>query len=128
MIRKLSDFIVNKRIAILVVMLILAAVCIVSSRFVVINEDMTKYLPDDSNMKAGLDIMDEAFPETETSNTIRVMFDGLTAVQKSQIPDELGSIPYVDSVDYAAGYHSDLRRPDTENSKEVPAYTDSMGG
>ena len=43
MIRKLSDFIVNKRIAILVVMLILAAVCIVSSRFVVINEDMTKY-------------------------------------------------------------------------------------
>ena len=102
MIRKLSDFIVNKRIAILVIMLILAAVCAVSSRLVVINEDMTKYLPDDSNMKAGLDIMDEAFPETETSNTIRVMFDGLSTGQKSQIPDELVSIPYVDSVDYDA--------------------------
>ena len=111
MIRKLSDFIVNKRIAILVVMLILAAVCIVSSRFVVINEDMTKYLPDDSNMKAGLDIMDEAFPETETSNTIRVMFDGLTAVQKSQILNELGSITYVDSVDYDAD-SSDYNRDD----------------
>ncbi len=102
MIKKLSNFIVNKRIVILVTMLILAVVSIICSQFVEINEDMTKYLPDDSNMKAGLDIMEEEFPEMETSNTIRVMFDDLTDAQKETVLDELSVITYVDSVDYDA--------------------------
>ena len=102
MIKKLSNFIVNKRIVILAVMLILAAVSVICSQFVEINEDMTKYLPDDSNMKAGLDIMEAEFPEMETSNTIRVMFDDLTDARKETVLEELGEIPYVDSVDYDA--------------------------
>ncbi|MBQ8202741.1 MAG: MMPL family transporter [Clostridia bacterium] len=102
MIKKLSNFIVNKRIVILVTMLILAVASIVCSQFVEINEDMTKYLPDDSNMKAGLTIMEEEFPEMETSNTIRVMFDDLTQTQKETVLEELGAITYVDSVDYDA--------------------------
>ncbi|MBQ7923636.1 MAG: hypothetical protein IJ325_13850, partial [Clostridia bacterium] len=102
MIKKLSNFIVNKRIVILVTMLILAAASIVCSQFVEINEDMTKYLPGDSNMKAGLTIMEEEFPEMETSNTIRVMFDDLTDAQKETVLEKLGTIAYVDSVDYDA--------------------------
>ena len=102
MIKKLSNFIVNKRIVILVTMLILAVVSIICSRFVTINEDMTKYLPDDSNMKAGLAIMEEEFPEMDTSNSIRVMFDDLTDEQKETVLEELSAIPNVDSVDYDA--------------------------
>lgn len=102
MIKKFSNFIVNKRIVILVTMLILAVASIICSQFVEINEDMTKYLPDDSNMKAGLNIMEEEFPEMETSNTIRVMFDDLTDTQKETVLEELGTITYVDSVDYDA--------------------------
>ena len=102
MIKKLSNFIVNKRILILVTMLILAVVSIICSQFVEINEDMTKYLPDDSNMKAGLEIMEEEFPEMETSNTIRVMFDDLTDAQKETVLEDLSAISHVDSVDYDA--------------------------
>ena len=102
MIKKLSNFIVNKRNLILVIMLILAVVSMVCSQFVEINEDMTKYLPDDSNMKAGIDIMAEEFPEMETSNTIRVMFDDLTSDQKEGVLTKLSKIEHVDSVDYDA--------------------------
>lgn len=102
MIKKLSNFIVNKRTLILVIMLILAVVSMVCSQFVEINEDMTKYLPDDSNMKAGIDIMAEEFPEMETSNTIRVMFDDLTSAQKEEVLTKLSEIEHVDSVDYDA--------------------------
>ncbi len=102
MIKKLSDFIVNKRKLVLTFMLVLAVVSAVCSLFVNINEDMTKYLPDDSNMKAGIDIMAEEFPEIETSNSIRVMFDDLTDSQKQTVFEELSAIKYVDSVDYDA--------------------------
>ena len=100
MIKKVSDFIVRKRIAILTVMLILAVASVFCSQYVEINEDMTKYLPDDSNMKVGIDIMAEVFPAIETYNSIRVMFDGLTDAQKVAIGDELAAIEGVDHVDY----------------------------
>ena len=102
MIKKFSNFIVNKRNIVLAVMLVLAVASIICSQFVEINEDMTKYLPDDSNMKAGLDIMEDEFPEMETSNSIRVMFDDLTEAQKETVLTELSAIPNVDSVDYDA--------------------------
>ena len=65
---KISNYIVNKRIPILALML--TGVSIFCSRFVEVNEDMTKYLPDDSNMKSGMDTMENALPEMETSGTI----------------------------------------------------------
>ena len=46
--RRLTDFIVNKRNIILSAMLILAAVCAFLVPKVSVNSDMTKYLPDDS--------------------------------------------------------------------------------
>ena len=100
MIKKISNFIVNKRVPILVFMLVLAICSMICSQFVEVNEDMTKYLPDSSNMKHGMDIMESEFPEIETSNTIRVMFDNLNDSQKADILEQLTAIPYVDSVDY----------------------------
>ena len=102
MIKKISDFIVSKRNAILAVMLILAVASVFCTQFVEINEDMTKYLPDDSNMKAGIDIMAEEFPEIETFNSIRVMFDDLTDAQKVTVQEELSAIDGVHHVDYDA--------------------------
>ena len=63
-----------------------------------INMDMTKYLPEDSSMRQGLDIMDKEFPETANANTIRVMFTNLDNKQKLEIQQELSNIRYVDSV------------------------------
>lgn len=100
MIKRISNFIVNKRILILAIMLLLAVISAFCSQFVEVNEDMTKYLPDDSNMKNGMELMEEEFPEMETSNTIRVMFDDLNRSQKEDILEKLAAIAYVDSVDY----------------------------
>ena len=100
MVKKLSNFIVDKRIPILIIMLILAAVCAFGSTFVKVNSDMTKYLPDDSQMKTGVDIMNKEFPEMETSKTIRVMFDDLTGDQINDVKTKLEAIENVGSVDY----------------------------
>ena len=100
MLNKLSNFIVNKRIAILGIMLVFAIVAAICSGFVAINEDMAKYLPSDSNMKAGVDLMAEAFPEMETSNTIRVMFDDLKEGDGAIILEKLKAIAHVDDVDH----------------------------
>ena len=100
MLKKTSSFIVNHRIAVLVLMLVLTVAGAVGSRFVTINEDLTKYLPDDSRMKIGMDLMDEAFPELETSNTIRVMVDDLTGPEKAEVLEKMASIPGVESVDH----------------------------
>jgi predicted RND superfamily exporter protein len=100
--RKLSGFIVNKRIVILTVMLVITAVCGLLIPKVDINTDMTEYLPDDSLMKIGLDVMEQEFPDEAVTQTIRVMFSGIGAEQKSDTLNALKQMAYVDSVDYDA--------------------------
>lgn len=82
------------------VMLLLAIASVFLMQKVTINNDMTKYLADDSPMKIGMDIMEEEFPEMETSQTIRVMFQDLNSEQKMELLTELKDIKYVDTVDY----------------------------
>ena len=99
---KLASFTVDHRRGILAVTLILTAVCVFLMLRVEINTDMTKYLPAKSPMKQGIDIMAEEFPEMETSQTIRVMFDHLQAEEREGIRERLKSIPDVTEVDYQA--------------------------
>ena len=98
--QKIAAFIVKKRKLLLVVMLALAVVCAALMPFVGINTDMTKYLPDSSQMKIGMDRMNEAFPDVTETYTIRVMFRGLDARDKLAIREQLAEIPNVDSVAY----------------------------
>ena len=98
--QKIAAFIVKKRRLLLVVMLALAVVCAALMPFVGINTDMTKYLPDSSQMKIGMDRMNEAFPDVTETYTIRVMFRGLDARDKLAIREQLAEIPNVDSVAY----------------------------
>jgi len=101
--KKIADIIVEKRVWIIITVLILTAVCGMLIPRVNVNDDMTKYLPDDSSMKIGMDIMDESFPETDTDNTIRVIFTGLGDGQKPVIREKLEAIEYVTGVDYEEG-------------------------
>lgn len=98
--KKIADIIVEKRVWIIITVLVLTAVCGMLIPKVNVNDDMTKYLPDDSSMKIGMDIMDESFPEADTDNTIRVMFTGLGDGQKTAIKERLEAIEYVTGVDY----------------------------
>lgn len=54
-------------------------------------------------MKQGLSIMEDVFPESDETASIRVMFDDLTADQISEIKAQLEAIPNVSGVAYEAG-------------------------
>lgn len=98
--RKIADTLVGARIWILATVVILAAVCAFLIPNVEIITDMSEYLPDDSSMRQGMDIMEEQFPDAETSNTIRVMFTGLPESERQSVLARLEALPYVNSVSY----------------------------
>ncbi|MBP3329861.1 MAG: MMPL family transporter [Clostridia bacterium] len=100
--KKITEFIVNKRYLVLGIMVALCLVCCCLIPKVNINTDMTKYLPEDSSMSQGMAAMAEEFPDTKMPNTIRVMFKDLTEVEKSNVKNKLENIEYVDSVTYNA--------------------------
>lgn len=108
--KKLASFIVEKRVLFFVVMLLVAIASFFGMIKTNINGDMTKYLPDDSSMKKGLDIMFEEFPEMGVNATFKVMFDDLTQEQKAQIFENFKAMEAVDTVSYVkngADYNRD---------------------
>lgn len=98
--KKIADFIVDKRYIVMAVVLLIMVICAVLMQKVEINSDMTKYLADDSSMKIGMDLMDEEFAAVDSVQTIRVMFQDLDAAKKAEVLSQLETIEYVDSVDY----------------------------
>ena len=100
--KKLACFIVDQRYKILFIVLALAAVCALLIPRVEIITDMTRYLPDDSPMKTGLEIIKDELGGLTTENSIRVMFTDLPSGEDIQIKERLSTIPGVSSVGYRA--------------------------
>lgn len=105
-VKRIADFIVDKRYLVLGVMLALCIVCVCMIPGVNVNTDMTKYLPDDSSMKQGMDVLAEEFPDMTNPSTVRVMFKDLTDVEKTNIKLQLSEIENVDSVTYNPDIHN----------------------
>ena len=101
--KKVAGLIVDGHKFFLVFMLVIAVLCGLLIPKVEINTDMTKYLPDDSSMAQGIDIMAENFSDMSVSQTIRVMFKGINEEQIVAIKTYLEQIENVDSVSYVAG-------------------------
>lgn len=101
--KKFSELLVEKRRAIIIAVLIFTLVCGLLIPKVGVNKDMTKYLPKDSSMKIGMDIMNDSFPAAETDNTIRVMFKDLGSGEKQEMAERLSKIEHVSGVDFEAG-------------------------
>ncbi|MBQ7826830.1 MAG: MMPL family transporter, partial [Clostridia bacterium] len=107
--KSISKFIITKRYWIFAVMLILTVACVFLYLQVDVNSDMTKYLSDDSSMRAGIEIMSREFPAMETTNSVRVMSEGLSDAEESELLAKLEKIPGGDSVahDESAAYNKD---------------------
>lgn len=97
--RKVTDFIIEKRNYVLTIFIILSVVCLYLSTKVHINYDLTEYLPSTSETRIGMDIMNDEFPELDTS-ALNVMFKDLSTEDKNKIKDELENIEGVSSVTY----------------------------
>lgn len=100
--KKIANFIIDKRYIVMAVVVLIMIICASFMQKVEVNSDLTKYLNDDSSMKIGLDLIEDEFPDTVISQTIRVMFQDLDSAQKADVLSQLENITYVDSVEYDA--------------------------
>lgn len=106
--KKITNFIVDKRYFILVVFILLSGVSLYLGTKVNINYDIAEYLPDDSETRIGMNIMEDNFEEIKSSS-LNVMFKGLEDKEKLEIKEKLEQISNVDSVYYedTSEYNSD---------------------
>ena len=101
----------------MIIFIILALGCVALIPLVNINYDMTEYLPADSAMRHGLDLMDAEFAD-EDSSSLEVMFGDLVSdEEKGQVLQKLEQLPHVDSVDY------DFPEDDEDEYYNKGAYT-----
>ncbi len=107
--KRITDFIVEQRNIILAVFVGLAGVALFLSGQVKINHDMTAYLPDDSETRQGMDIMEAEF-EPEKTSELLVMVADLGESEKQQTRQYLENLEGVARVDYDAS--SDYNRED----------------
>lgn len=98
--RKITDFIVEKRNYILIIFIILSFVSLYIGTKVNINNDISKYLPENSETKIGMNIMNDKFDEIKQSQ-LYIMFKDLSKDEKIKMKEELSAIKNVSSVDYA---------------------------
>ncbi len=97
--RKITDFIISKRYFILTLFIILTVICAILSNKVKINHDIAKYMPDDSETRIGMNIMEDEFSGTETS-TLNLMFENLQDDEKEDVKNYLENLTGVKEIDY----------------------------
>jgi len=92
------------------VTVVISVVCGIMIPHINVNSDMTKYLPNGSQMKRGLGVMSEEFDASSLSMPeVRAMFTGLSNDESKKIQQELSENPNISNVTYrstAAGDHT----------------------
>lgn len=94
---KLSTFIVDKRNLIYLIVVLLIIFSMFSRNWVEVENDLTAYLPDSSETKKALDVMEDQFI---TYGTAQVMVANITQEEAARLHDTLKEIKGVQSVDY----------------------------
>ena len=93
----LATFIVNKRKAIQILFIIALIFCAVASGWTRTNQDITKYLPADSETRIGLDKMEEQFT---TYGSAKVMVTNITYDDALELSEQLSEVEGVKAVDF----------------------------
>lgn len=97
--KKITDFMINKRYFILVVFGVLSIMSIYFSKQVKVNYDMAEYLPSTSETRIGMNIMNDKIDAPESSS-LNVMLENLSRAEKQAIKTYLENVEGVSSVDY----------------------------
>lgn len=94
---KLSTLIVDKRKGFYLIFILLILYSIVSMDKVKVNNDLTSYLPETTETRQGLDLMDEQFL---TYGTARVMVCNVTYEEAEKIAERIEEMPGVSMLDF----------------------------
>ena len=97
MFEKIASFIVNKRKAFLVFFILAAVFGIFTSSWVKVSDKLSDYLPQTSETKQGLDIMEESFT---TFGTAKVMIYNVDYESALEVSKEIADIKGVSRVDF----------------------------
>ena len=100
--KRTAAFLVNRRRILLAFFLALAAVSLVLAGRVTINYDLTEYLPEDSRMKQGMQLMEGEFGPAVSSD-LRVMLTGLSEEEKAEALQWFSGLEQVASVAWEPG-------------------------
>ncbi len=95
---RLATFIVEKRNLFFLCYIIAIALCLITMNWVKVENDVTTYLPEDTEIRQGLVAMNDNFV---ASATARVMVSGVTLEQARQISADLSSIDGIAMVTFA---------------------------
>ena len=96
-VERIAALIVDKRKAFYLLYIGLAIFCVFSSGWVAVNNDLTSYLPADTETRRGLTVMDEEFT---TFGTNRVMVDNIDFARAEQLAERLEELEGVKSVEF----------------------------
>ncbi len=91
----IASFVVDKRKAILLLFLFAAIYCVYGSTLTKVNQDITKYLPEESETRVGLVTMEEEFT---TFGMASVMIANVTYEQAEDVVEMLENVKGVSSV------------------------------
>lgn len=91
---KFAHFIFKKRQLLFTMLAISAIVCGYLMTLVVVNMDITKYLPEDSSVRAGISAMEEAFGEVDTP-VLHVMLAGINDIKAATIYEQFSEFEQV---------------------------------
>ncbi|MBD5461224.1 MAG: MMPL family transporter [Lachnospiraceae bacterium] len=94
---KLSTLIVDKRKGFYLIFIMLILYSIVSMNKVKVNNDLTSYLPNTTETRQGLDLMDEQFL---TYGTARVMVCNVTYEEAERLAESIEEMPGVSMLDF----------------------------
>ena len=94
---KLATFIVDKRNLVFLILAIAVVFSAFSRNWVEVENDLTAYLPADSQTRKGLDLMEEQFT---TFGSAKLMVANVTYARAQEIADAIAVMPGVQGVDF----------------------------
>lgn len=92
---KLGDFITNARYVSLVLMLCLTVFCFININNVSVNESIVSYLPDDTETKSGMDLMEDEFGSLKS---ISLMVEDISLEKANVLSKKLSKVDKVEAV------------------------------
>lgn len=95
--KKLANWIVDKKSVIFIIVAVLIVVSVIGIFKTNVNYDMSKYLPPDSSVKHGMELMEKEYGDM---SSITVMFDDLSEEEQTKRKEELEDLKHVKSVVY----------------------------
>ncbi|MEG1293613.1 MAG: efflux RND transporter permease subunit [Clostridium sp.] len=115
----LPDFIIEKHRKIELVFLVAVVLSALAAPFVNINYDLTAYLPNDVQSKAGLNLMEEKFGYPGTA---RVMIDDVTLYEAKQYKERMEIVDGVDQILWLDGSTDIFTSADFINYGDINDY------